>query len=166
MLANSALLVSSVQQSDSVTHMQASVLSQILSSLRLLQNSEQSSPCRSLLVFYLKYSSMYILTWTAELSSFVTTFLPSEMWTNCYLVMAWINTATGTDHPLVQNGTKSAIASGGDRAEHLYLWHTWGQTEQWWGNCGGWSLMSHHSQQLCQATELSRKSSWRGVGTQ
>ena len=44
-LINYVVLVSGVQQSDSVTHMHVSILFQILFPIRLLQNIEQSSLC-------------------------------------------------------------------------------------------------------------------------
>ena len=44
-LINNAVLVSGVQQSDSVIHIHVSILFQILFPFRLLQNIEQSSLC-------------------------------------------------------------------------------------------------------------------------
>ena len=44
-LINNVVLVSGVQQSDSVTHIHVSVLSQILFPIRLLQSIEQGSLC-------------------------------------------------------------------------------------------------------------------------
>ena len=58
-LINNIVLVSGIQQSDSVIHV--SILFQILFPFRLLQNIEQSSLCfysRSLLVIHFKYSSV------------------------------------------------------------------------------------------------------------
>ena len=62
-LIYNAVLVSGVQQSDSVIHIRISILFQILFPFRLLQNIEQSSLCysRSLLVIYVKCSSVYML---------------------------------------------------------------------------------------------------------
>ena len=63
-MINNVVLVSGVQQSDSVIHTHVSILFQILSPFRLLQNTEQEFPVlysRSLLVFYLKYSQFYFL---------------------------------------------------------------------------------------------------------
>ena len=61
---NNVVLVSDVQQSDSVIHIQVSIFFQILFPFRLLQSTEQSSLCstvgRSLLVIYFKYSSVYM----------------------------------------------------------------------------------------------------------
>ena len=59
------MLVSGVQQSDSVIHIRVSILFPILFPFRLLQNIEQSSLCytqgsRSLQVIYFKYSSVYM----------------------------------------------------------------------------------------------------------
>ena len=42
---NSVVLVSGVQQSDSVIHIHVSILFQVLFPFRLLQNTEQSSLC-------------------------------------------------------------------------------------------------------------------------
>ena len=44
-LINDVVLVSGVQQRDSVIHVHVSILFQILFPIRLLQNSEQSSLC-------------------------------------------------------------------------------------------------------------------------
>ena len=44
-MINNAVLISSVQQSDSVIHMHVSILFQILFSIRLLRSIEQSSLC-------------------------------------------------------------------------------------------------------------------------
>ena len=44
-MINDVVLVSGVQQSDSVIHIHASILFQILFPFRLLQNIEQSSVC-------------------------------------------------------------------------------------------------------------------------
>ena len=44
-MINDVVLVSGVQQSDSVIHIHVSILSQILFPVRLLQNIEQSSLC-------------------------------------------------------------------------------------------------------------------------
>ena len=61
-MINHVVLVSGVQQSDSVIHIHVSILFQILFPFRLLQNMEQSSLCYtvSLLVIYFKYSSVYM----------------------------------------------------------------------------------------------------------
>ena len=45
LLINNVVLVSGVQQSDSVIHIQVSILFQVLFPLKLLQNIEQSSLC-------------------------------------------------------------------------------------------------------------------------
>ena len=52
------VLVSGVQQSDSVIHIHVSIIFQILLPFRLLQNIELYR--RSLLVIYFKYSSVYM----------------------------------------------------------------------------------------------------------
>ena len=44
-MINSAVMVSDVQQSDSVIHLHVSILFQILFSFRLLHNTERSSLC-------------------------------------------------------------------------------------------------------------------------
>ena len=53
-MSNSAALVPGVQQGDSVTHTPVSVLSQVLLPFRLLQNIEESSYGRSLVVVCFK----------------------------------------------------------------------------------------------------------------
>ena len=57
LLINNVVLVSSVQQSDSVIHIHGSSLIQIIFPFRLLHNTEQSSLCYTvaLLVIYFKY---------------------------------------------------------------------------------------------------------------
>ena len=50
-LINNVMLVSDVQQSDSVIHIHVCILFQIISPIRLLQNSEQRSLCHTLQVF-------------------------------------------------------------------------------------------------------------------
>ena len=64
-LINNIVLISNIQQSDSVIHVHASVLFQILFPVRLLQNIEQSSLCYtigpcwlSILNIYFKYSAV------------------------------------------------------------------------------------------------------------
>ena len=52
-MINNVVLVSAVQQSDSVIHIHVSILFQILFPFRLLQNIEQSSLCYIVLVGYL-----------------------------------------------------------------------------------------------------------------
>ena len=61
-MINNVVLVSGVQQSDSVIHIHVSILFQILCPFKLLQNTEQFPVLydRSLLVIYFKYSSVYM----------------------------------------------------------------------------------------------------------
>ena len=61
-MINNLGIVSSVEQSDSVKHMLVSILFQILSPFRYLQNIEQSYLCytsRALLVIHFKYSTVW-----------------------------------------------------------------------------------------------------------
>ena len=53
-MVNNAVLVLGVQQGDSVMHTPVPILSQVLFPLRLLQNIEQSSYSRSLVVIHFK----------------------------------------------------------------------------------------------------------------
>ena len=53
------MLVSGVQQSDSVIHIHMSILFQVLFPFRLLKNIEQSSLSSLLLIICFKYSSAY-----------------------------------------------------------------------------------------------------------
>ena len=64
------VLVSSAQQSDSVTHVYISILFQILFHYSLLQDIEYSSVLysRSLLFTYFIYSRVYMLSQTPNLS--------------------------------------------------------------------------------------------------
>ena len=64
-MINNVVLVSGVQQSDSVIHIHVSILFQILFPFRLLQNIEQS---RSLLVIYFKYNSVYLVFFAPTMS--------------------------------------------------------------------------------------------------
>ena len=62
-MTNKVVLVSDVQQSDSVIHIHVSILFKILYPIRLLQNVEQSSLCYivgPLSVIHFKYSSVYL----------------------------------------------------------------------------------------------------------
>ena len=58
------VLVSGVQQSDSVIHICVSILFQVLFPFRLLQNTKQFPvpDNRSLLVIYFKYSSVLVFS--------------------------------------------------------------------------------------------------------
>ena len=59
------VLVSTLQQGDSVIHIHISILFQMLFLFRLLHNIKQSSLCyndRSLLIIHFKYSCMYMST--------------------------------------------------------------------------------------------------------
>ena len=68
-MISSVVFVSNVQQSDSVIHIHVSVLFQILSPFRLLQNVEFPVLYnRSLLVIYFKYNSVYMLIQPPDLS--------------------------------------------------------------------------------------------------
>ena len=62
-MINNVVLVSGVQQSDSVIHIHVSILFQILFPFRLLQNMEQSSLCYTVgpcWLFFLKYKFLFL----------------------------------------------------------------------------------------------------------
>ena len=72
-LINNVVLVSGVQQSDSVIHIDVSILFQILFPIRLLQNIEQSSLCCTVVwrqdIWERTHSGVDILIWVLKYTS-------------------------------------------------------------------------------------------------
>ena len=68
-MINNVVLVSGVQQSDSVIHI--SVLFQILIPFRLLQNTEQSSLCYTVRPCWLSILSIAVCTWQSQTPNFL-----------------------------------------------------------------------------------------------
>ena len=58
---NNVVLVSDIQQHDSVIHLKVSILFQIIFPFRLLQSIEHSSLCYRLLVIYFIYLFIIII---------------------------------------------------------------------------------------------------------
>ena len=72
-MINNVVLVSGVQQSDSVIHIHVSILFQILFPVRLLQNIEKSSLCYtvgpcwlSILSFFIYLFLKYLFIWLRQ----------------------------------------------------------------------------------------------------
>ena len=61
-MINNVVLVSGVQQSDTVIHMHVSILFQILFPFKLLQNIEQSSLCYTVRPFLLSILNLAVCT--------------------------------------------------------------------------------------------------------
>ena len=78
------MLVSSVQQSDSVINIQVSILFQIILSFRLLQNIEWSSQCYTIRLHLL--SILYIVVYICAVCSVVSGWLFAAPWTVAYQV--------------------------------------------------------------------------------
>ena len=68
-LINSVMLVSGVQQSDSIIHIQVSILFQILFPFWLLQNIEQSSLCYSVGPCWLSILNIVVCTCVSQTPS-------------------------------------------------------------------------------------------------
>ena len=62
-MINNVVLVSGIQKSDSVIHIQVSILFQILFPFRLLQNIEQSSLCYTVGPYWLSILNIALCAW-------------------------------------------------------------------------------------------------------